>query len=160
VNFWSLKTFSYHAPWLNPATFFFSVGSLEGNNADWPPERNFADFKGFHPHSLETPTAVMRSRIVKLCVLDKVSISNTCCELHHYAIHIQTIYIYIYIYIFDVWLTVHRSSMWNKKPTRCHLVLYLFLLISCSLYLAQHVSGHLVPVFRSWRLSGNFSRVV
>jgi len=29
---------------------------------------------------------------------------------------------------FDVWLTVHRSSMWNKKPTRCHLVLYLFLL--------------------------------
>jgi len=25
-------------------------------------------------------------------------------------------------------LTVHRSSMWNKKPTRCHLVLYLFLL--------------------------------
>jgi len=32
----------------------------------------------------------------------------------------------------NVWLTVHRSSMWNKKPTRCHLVLYLFLLISCS----------------------------
>ena len=31
-------------------------------------------------------------------------------------------------YKFDVWLTVHRSSMWNKKPTRCHLVLYLFLL--------------------------------
>jgi len=29
---------------------------------------------------------------------------------------------------FDVWLTVHRSSMWNKKPTICHLVLYLFLL--------------------------------
>jgi len=29
---------------------------------------------------------------------------------------------------FDVWLTVHHSSMWNKKPTRCHLVLYLFLL--------------------------------
>ena len=40
-------------------------------------------------------------------------------------------------YKFDVWLAVHRSSMWNKKPTRCHLVLYLFLLyklifISCS----------------------------
>ena len=30
--------------------------------------------------------------------------------------------------LFDVWLTVHRSSMWNKKPTGCHLVLYLFLL--------------------------------
>ena len=29
---------------------------------------------------------------------------------------------------FDVRLTVHRSSMWSKKPTRCHLVLYLFLL--------------------------------
>jgi len=27
-----------------------------------------------------------------------------------------------------VWLTVHHSSMWNKKPTRYHLVLYLFLL--------------------------------
>jgi len=27
-----------------------------------------------------------------------------------------------------MWLTVHRSSMWNKKPTRCHLVLHLFLL--------------------------------
>jgi len=29
---------------------------------------------------------------------------------------------------FEVWLTVYRSSMWNKKPTRCHLVLHLFLL--------------------------------
>jgi len=29
---------------------------------------------------------------------------------------------------FDVWLNVHHSSMWNKKPTTCHLVLYLFLL--------------------------------
>ena len=28
---------------------------------------------------------------------------------------------------FDVWLTVHRSLMWKKKPTRCHLVLYVFL---------------------------------
>ena len=25
-------------------------------------------------------------------------------------------------------MTVHRSSMWNKRPTRCHLVIYLFLL--------------------------------
>ena len=31
---------------------------------------------------------------------------------------------------FDVWLTVHRSSMWIKRPTRCHLVIYLFLLYS------------------------------
>jgi len=29
---------------------------------------------------------------------------------------------------FDVRLTVHCSSMWNKKPTRCHLLFYLFLL--------------------------------
>ena len=27
--------------------------------------------------------------------------------------------------MFDVWLTVHHSSMWNKKLTRRHLVLYL-----------------------------------
>ena len=32
------------------------------------------------------------------------------------------------IHSFDVWLTVHRISAWNKKPTRCHLVLYGFLL--------------------------------
>ena len=31
---------------------------------------------------------------------------------------------------FEVWLTVHRSSMWNKKPTIYHLVLYLFISIS------------------------------
>jgi len=29
---------------------------------------------------------------------------------------------------FDVWLSVHRSSMWIKRPTRSHLVIYLFLL--------------------------------
>jgi len=27
-----------------------------------------------------------------------------------------------------VWLTVHRTSMWIKKPTRYHLVVYLLLL--------------------------------
>ena len=26
---------------------------------------------------------------------------------------------------FDVWLTVHRNSLWNKKPTRCHLILFI-----------------------------------
>ena len=31
---------------------------------------------------------------------------------------------------FDVWLTVHRSSMLIKRPTICHLVIYLFLLYS------------------------------
>ena len=29
-------------------------------------------------------------------------------------------------YIFDVWVTVHRSSMWNKISNRCHIILYLF----------------------------------
>ena len=52
---------------------------------------------------------------------------------------------------FDVWLTVHRISIWNKKPTRCHLV-YVYFYLS----VAQHVSGHHVPIFRSWRLSGIF----
>ena len=51
-------------------------------------------------------------------------------KIHNVALKYNT-------YYFDVWLTVHRSSMWIKKPTRCHLVLYLFLLykllfISCS----------------------------
>ena len=42
--------------------------------------------------------------------------------------------------LFFVWLTVHRSSMLNKKATRRHLVLYLFLLykllkfVSCATY--------------------------
>ena len=29
-------------------------------------------------------------------------------------------------FVHDMWLTVHHNSIWNKKPTRCHLVLYLF----------------------------------
>jgi len=53
------------------------------------------------------------------------------CVLFSSDIHSQT------LFNFNVWLTVHRSSVWIKKPTRCHLVLYLFLLykllfISCS----------------------------
>ena len=36
--------------------------------------------------------------------------------------------VFVTLIKFDVWLTVHRSSLRNKKPTRCHLVLYLFLL--------------------------------
>jgi len=47
-------------------------------------------------------------------------------------IYLITVYFNVLLinknFIFDVWLTVHRSSIWNKKPTRCHLVLYLFLL--------------------------------
>jgi len=52
---------------------------------------------------------------------------------------------------FDVWLTVHRSSMWNKKPTRCHLVLYLFLLYK----LLNMFRATLCP---SWE-ADNFCRV-
>ena len=55
------------------------------------------------------------------------------------------------VYKFDVWLTVHCSSIQNKKPTRCHLVY-----VSFYLSIAQHVSGHHVPIFRSWQLSGIF----
>jgi len=44
---------------------------------------------------------------------------------------VQFMYAYLYISThmiivlednigFDVWLTVHRSSMWIKRPTRCH----------------------------------------
>ena len=36
----------------------------------------------------------------------------------------------IIMFYFDVCLTVHRSSMWIKRPTRYHLVIYLFLLYS------------------------------
>ena len=42
---------------------------------------------------------------------------NTCTVLQ------QT---FLDVYKLDVWLTVHINSMWDKKPTRCHLVLYLF----------------------------------
>ena len=35
---------------------------------------------------------------------------------------------YCLIFRFDVWLTVHRSSIWNKKQTRCHLVYVYFYL--------------------------------
>jgi len=44
--------------------------------------------------------------------------------------------------------------IWNKKPTRCHVV-YVYFYLS----VAQHVLGHHVPIFRSWRLSGIFSPV-
>jgi len=37
-------------------------------------------------------------------------------------------YKYLKVSKIDVWLAVHRSSLWSKKPTRCHLVLYLLLL--------------------------------
>ena len=44
-----------------------------------------------------------------------------------------------------MWLTVHRSSVWDKKPTRCHFVLS----FNSSFQVAQHASGNHVPIFRS-----------
>jgi len=38
---------------------------------------------------------------------------------------------------FDMRLTVHHNSMWNRKPTRCHLVLYLFSLFDLAIHPSQ-----------------------
>ena len=51
-------------------------------------------------------------------------------------------------FLFDVWLTVHRNSVRDKKSTRCHFVLSFI----SPLQVAQHVSGNHVPIFRSWWL--------
>jgi len=48
-------------------------------------------------------------------------------------------------FLFDVWLTVHRNSVWDKKSTRCHFVLTFI----SPLQVAQHVSGNHVSIFRS-----------
>jgi len=64
---------------------------------------------------------------------------------------------------FDVWLTVHCSSMWNKKPTICHLVLYLFLLYRLlNMFRATLCSSsgadNLVVFFRVWCNAVTLSR--
>ena len=65
------------------------------------------------PDTICTTTARTCQQDCQYCSLVQLSVATT-------------------IIILDVRLTMHRSSMWNKKPTRCHLGLYLFLLISCS----------------------------
>ena len=52
------------------------------------------------------------------------------------------------IYQSDVWLTVHRNSVWIRKTNwKSLFVFFISLLI-----VAQHVSGNHVPTIRSWRL--------
>ena len=48
----------------------------------------------------------------------------------------------------DVWLTVHRNSVWIRNQ----LVVTFVLSFISPLEVAQHVSGKHVPIFRSWRL--------
>ena len=48
----------------------------------------------------------------------------------------------------DVWLTVHRNSVWIRKTN----YMSLFVSFISLLIVAQHVSGNHVPIIRSWRL--------
>jgi hypothetical protein len=45
----------------------------------------------------------------------------------------------------DVWLTVHRNSMWIRKTNQMSLFVFFISL----LIVAQHVSGNHVPIIRS-----------
>ena len=47
--------------------------------------------------------------------------------------------------IFDVWLTVHRSSVWTRKTNQMSLFVFFISL----LIVAQHVSDNHVPIIRS-----------
>ena len=48
------------------------------------------------------------------------------------------------VYKFDVWLTVHRNSVWmNKNQLDVIFVFFISLLL-----VAQHVSGNHVPIIR------------
>jgi hypothetical protein len=49
----------------------------------------------------------------------------------------------------DMWLTVHRNSVWIRNQLD---VAYVLSFVS-PLQVAQHVSGNHVPMFRSWRLA-------
>ena len=57
--------------------------------------------------------------------------SNIFCSSYKLTLPISTIYVcgqeefYHYLH---TWTQTNCVSVWNKKPTRCHLVLYLFLL--------------------------------
>jgi len=48
----------------------------------------------------------------------------------------------------DVWLTVHRNSVWIRKTN----LMSLFVFFISLLIVAQHVSDNHVPIIRSWRL--------
>ena len=55
------------------------------------------------------------------------------------------------LYESDVWLTVHRNSVWIRKQLDVTFVLSFI----SPLQVAQHVSGNHVPIFRSWRIYWN-----
>jgi len=46
---------------------------------------------------------------------------------------------------FDVWLTVHRNSVWIRKTNKMSLFVFFISL----LIVAQHVSANHVPIIRS-----------
>ena len=48
----------------------------------------------------------------------------------------------------DMWLTVHRNSVWIRKTNWMSLFVFFISLLIVS----QHVSGNHVPIIRSWRL--------
>ena len=62
------------------------------------------------------------------------------CYIYSYRNHI--------VYKSDVWLTVHRNSVWIRKINQMSLFVFFISL----LIVAQHVSGNHVPIIRSWRL--------
>ena len=49
------------------------------------------------------------------------------------------------IFVSDVWLTVHRDSVWIRKTNQMSLFVFFISL----LIVAQHVSGNHVPIIRS-----------
>jgi len=54
--------------------------------------------------------------------------------------------------ISDVWLTVHRDSVWIRNQLDVTFVLSFVLSFVSPLQVSLHVSGNHVPIFRSWRL--------
>ena len=51
----------------------------------------------------------------------------------------------LYLLKYDVWLTVHRNSLWIRKTNWMSLFVFFISL----LIVAQHVSGNHVPIIRS-----------
>ena len=84
-----------------------------------------------------------------------------CCSIHHGAhkknpLSISATGSYLWNEVIsdwitlssDVWLTVHRNSVWIRKTN----YMSLFVFFISLLIVAQHVLGNHVPIIRSWRL--------
>ena len=54
-------------------------------------------------------------------------------------------FLFLIKWTFDVWLTVHRNSVWIRKTNQMSLFVFFISL----LIVAQHVSGNRVPIIRS-----------